>query len=117
MDKLERLDKRIEELASEPEYREKVSKLSCLIGIKTQTALSVIAEVGDFKRFSSARHFASYIGLVPGEDSSGGDQFCLPSIFISLTETSDIPLCFKTAQSYSPALSLHIEKSCIFIYN
>ena len=33
-----------------------------------------IVEVGDFKRFPSAERFASYIGLVPGEDSSGGDQ-------------------------------------------
>ena len=73
-DKLERLDKRIGELASDEEYKEKVSRLSCFIGIKTQTALSVIVEVGDFKRFASAQHFASYIGLVPGEDSSGGDQ-------------------------------------------
>lgn len=73
-DKLERLDRRIEELASDKEYKENVGKLSCFLGIKTQTALSVIVEVGDFKRFSSAQHFASYIGLVPGEDSSGGDQ-------------------------------------------
>lgn len=27
-------------------------------------------EVGDFQRFASANQFASYIGLVPGEDSS-----------------------------------------------
>jgi transposase len=38
------------------------------------TALAVITEVGDFKRFASAEHFASYIGLTPGEDSSGDDQ-------------------------------------------
>jgi len=70
-DKLERLDKRIEELASQDEYRESVKKLCCFIGVKTHTALSVLVEVGDFKRFSTAQNFASYIGLVPGEDSSG----------------------------------------------
>lgn len=98
-DKLERLDRRIEELASEPEYREKVGRLSCLIGIKTQTALSVIVEVGDFKRFSSARHFASYIGLVPGEDSSGGDQNRLG---ITKAGNSQVrTLLVEAAQSYS----------------
>ena len=51
-----------------------VHKLSCFIGVKTVTALAVLTEIGDFKRFSSARHFASYIGLTPGEDSSGGEQ-------------------------------------------
>jgi transposase len=73
-DKLERLDKRIEELAAKSEYKEAVKKLCCFIGVKTHTALSVIVEVGDFKRFASAEKFASYIGLVPGEDSSGDGQ-------------------------------------------
>jgi transposase len=73
-DKLERLDKRIEELASQDEYREDVKKLSCFIGVKTHTALSVRVEVGDFKRFATAQQFASYLGLVPGEDSSGDGQ-------------------------------------------
>jgi transposase len=73
-DKLERLDKRIEEIASQDEYREDVKKLSCFIGVKTHTALSVLVEVGDFKRFATAQQFASYLGLVPGEDSSGDGQ-------------------------------------------
>ena len=74
IDKLERLDKRIEELASSDEYNEKVHRLTCFLGIKTQTALSVITETGDFKRFATAQHYASYLGLVPGEDSSGDDK-------------------------------------------
>lgn len=72
--KLERIDQRIEELASEEEYRENVRKLECFMGIKTQTALSIITETGDFKRFPDASHYAAYLGLVPGEDSSGGDR-------------------------------------------
>lgn len=44
------------------------------MGIRPQTALAVITEVGDFNRFAAARHFASYIGLTPGEDSSGENQ-------------------------------------------
>ena len=46
----------------------------CFIGVKTHTALSVLVEVGDFHRFASAQNFASYLGLVPGEDSSGDGQ-------------------------------------------
>lgn len=69
-DKLERLDQRIEELAATKAYSEGVKKLSCFLGIKTHTALATMVEVGDFQRFASANQFASYIGLVPGEDSS-----------------------------------------------
>ena len=70
-EKIERMDRRIEDLASKERYAEKVKKLSCLIGVKAHTALSVIVEVGDFERFSRAEKFASYLGLVPGENSSG----------------------------------------------
>ena len=73
-DKIERLDKRIEELASDERYVENVKKLSCLIGIKTHTALATIVEIGDFNRFQSAEKITAYLGLVPSEDSSGGKQ-------------------------------------------
>ncbi|MGL5513975.1 MAG: transposase, partial [Sporomusa sp.] len=70
-EKIERLDSRIEELANGERYKEKVKKLSCLIGVKTHTALSVVVEVGDFERFAKAEKFASFLGLVPSEESSG----------------------------------------------
>ena len=73
-EKIGRIDQRIEELASEEEYKENVHKLECFLGIKTQTALSVITETGDFVRFPDADHYAAYLGLVPGEHSSGGDK-------------------------------------------
>lgn len=72
--KIERLDQRIKELASGSAYHENVQKLCCFIGVETHTALSVLVEVGDFKRFSRAGKFASYLGLVPGEASSGEEQ-------------------------------------------
>jgi transposase len=71
-DKIKRLDKRIEELAGDERYSRDVKKLSCLIGVKTHTALSMIVEIGDFKRFAGAEKLAAFLGLVPGEDSSGG---------------------------------------------
>ena len=73
-DKIRRFDTKIAEYASGYRYAENVQKLSCYIGIKTVTALSTIVEIGDFNRFESAQKFASYIGLVPGEHSSGPDQ-------------------------------------------
>ena len=69
-DKIKRFDERIEELASKERYNEKVNKLRCFLGINTHTALSMIVEVGDFKRFEKAPKFASFLGLVPCEDSS-----------------------------------------------
>ena len=73
-EKLERMDRRIEEMSYYETYRESVDHLTCFMGIKRPTALSVMVEVGDFKRFATAQHFASYLGLVPGEASSGEGQ-------------------------------------------
>lgn len=69
-ERVETLDKRIEELSTKEEYVEKVKQLQCLIGIKTHTALSLIVETSDFKRFRKGDMFAAYLGLIPGEDSS-----------------------------------------------
>ena len=71
VEKIERIDKRIEELASGEKYQEKVQNLECFLGIKTQIALSLIVEIGDFERFEKASKFASFLGLVPSENSSG----------------------------------------------
>ena len=69
--KIERFDKRIEEIAQEERYRESVKRLICFKGIKVHTAMSLIVETGDFKRFKKGSAFAAYLGLVPGECSSG----------------------------------------------
>lgn len=72
-DKIERMDKRIEEFAMQERYAEDVKKLVCLLGIKTHTALSLIVETGDFRRFRKGNTYAAFLGLAPGEDSSGDD--------------------------------------------
>ena len=99
INKIERFDERIEELATDERYQEKVKKLSCLIGIKTHTALSVIVETGDFARFAKAEKYAAYLGLVPGEDSSGEKQ---KRIGITKAGNSHIrKLLVESAQSYT----------------
>lgn len=65
-----RYDQRIEEIASQKEYQEKVQKLRCFLGIKTHTALSLLVETGDFSRFAKGNIYGAYLGLAPGEHSS-----------------------------------------------
>ena len=68
--KIERFGARIEEIAAQTEYAEKVHKLGCFLGIQTHTALSLIVETGDFTRFAKGNVYAAYLGLAPGEHSS-----------------------------------------------
>lgn len=69
--KIERLDARIDELASVSKYQEKAKRLSCFLGIKTHSALSLVVETGDFTRFAKGNTYGAYLGLAPGENSSG----------------------------------------------
>ena len=68
--KIERYDKRIEEIAAEERYQKNTRKLGCFLGISTHTALSLIVETGDFIRFAKGNIYAAYLGLTPGEHSS-----------------------------------------------
>ena len=97
-EKISRFDQRIEDFASQDEYREKVSKLSCFLGIKTVTALSTIVETGDFHRFGCAEKYASYLGLVPGEYTSSEDR---TNLGITKAGNSHLRrLLVEAAQSY-----------------
>jgi transposase len=46
-------------------------RLRCLRGIDTLTAVGLCCEIGDFARFARAGQLASFVGLVPSEDSTG----------------------------------------------
>jgi transposase len=65
------LDAQLTETARTEPYREPVGWLRCFRGIDTLTAMLILAELHDFRRFPSARALMAYLGLVPSEDSSG----------------------------------------------
>jgi len=73
-DRLGRLDVRIKEMAADPAYAERISRLRCFKGIDYITALALVCEIGDFNRFPNAGAFMAYVGLVPSEHSSGGSR-------------------------------------------
>jgi transposase len=65
------LDARLTEIAHTDPYCEPVGWLRCFRGIDTLTAILMLAELHDFRRFQSPRALMAYVGLVPGEDSTG----------------------------------------------
>ena len=69
-ERIERANRRIEELSMRTAYVEKVKKMTCFLGIKTLTAMTCVVEVGDFARFPKAKDFAAFLGLVPGQHDS-----------------------------------------------
>jgi transposase len=73
-ERLGHLDARLAEFGAQEPYREPVAWLRCFKGIDTVTAVCLVAELHDFRRFRSARELMAYVGLVPSEHSSGGRE-------------------------------------------
>ena len=46
-------------------------KISAVEGIGVMTATAIVATMGDLKLFKNGRHFSAFLGLVPGQFSSG----------------------------------------------
>lgn len=69
--RLETLNGQIMDLSLQEPYRTPVKFLRCLRGIDTLSALTLVVETQDFKRFEGARAFMSYTGAVGREHSSG----------------------------------------------
>ena len=69
-ERIKALDERIATLATEEPYRAPVGWLRCFRGIDTITAMTLVAELHDFRRFGSPRELIAYLGLVPKEHSS-----------------------------------------------
>lgn len=68
------LDARIAAIAQEPAYREPVAVLRCLRGIDTLSAMTIVTEIGDVRRFASPRQLMGYLGLTVSEYSSGESE-------------------------------------------
>jgi len=65
------LDAEIDAIANSEPWSDPVRWLSAFRGISTLTALGLLAEIGDFCRFSSPRELMGFLGLTPTEYSSG----------------------------------------------
>jgi transposase len=53
------------------EWKPVVRALMACKGFQEVAAMTVISELGDLRRFEHPRALMSFLGLVPGEDSSG----------------------------------------------
>ena len=68
---LDALDRDLEQIARSKRWAATAEILTRFRGISTRTALGLIAEIGDFARFSHPRELCAWLGIVPSEYSSG----------------------------------------------
>jgi transposase len=70
-ERLSGLEEKLIALGEKAPYREPVGRLRCFRGIDTITAMTLVAELHDFRRFESPRGLMAFLGLVPSENSTG----------------------------------------------
>ena len=70
-DRRDRLDEQIRALARDWSMAPVVEALQALRGVAFLSAVVLVAEIGDFRRFANPRQLMAWLGLVPSEHSSG----------------------------------------------
>ena len=65
------VDARIERLSQDEPYQQPVARLRSLKGVDTLTAMVIVTEIGDIRRFETPRKLMGYLGLNVSEFSSG----------------------------------------------
>ena len=71
---IEECDARIVDFAETERYKNSKDALCCLRGIATLSAMTLITEIGDVRRFAHPAGLTSYAGLDIKEHSSGGKE-------------------------------------------
>jgi len=69
--RIERYDRRLAELVPATDQARLIEALQAFRGIQLLTAASIAYELGDLRRFPSAKKLMGYIGATPSEDTSG----------------------------------------------
>lgn len=108
---IEGYDSEIERIAGTKEYKERVQALSCYRGIGTLTAMTLITELGDIRRFDHPRRLTSYIGLDLREYSSGGKElrYGITKMGNRYVRTSIVEACQMASKS--PSISRRLRTS------
>jgi transposase len=73
-ERIKRLETALLQCAQSSTQLALIRALQAFRGIGFLSAVTLVAEAGDLRRFRTAPQFMAYVGLVPSESSSGGKQ-------------------------------------------
>lgn len=103
-EQVKQLKKKVKELSKTPSFVKQVGFLTSIPGIAVLTAMIILTELGNIKRFQNLDKLCGYIGLVPTTKSSGEKE-----IIGEMTNRGNKHL--KTAIIESAWSSIHYDPS------
>ena len=71
--RLESLTQQVLDLAGQEAFRTPVQYLQCLKGIKVLSAMTLLVEIQDYRRFAKPRRLMGFTGMVPSESTTAFD--------------------------------------------
>ena len=108
---LTEVDRQIKKLAASPTFAKGVRQLTSTPGIGLLSAMIILSEVADIKRFASRDHFCSFAGLVPNFHNSGEQSADGPITMRRNAMLRNIIIeCAWVAIRHDPALTIAFSK-------
>jgi transposase len=104
------LERALGELAERSRWAPTIARLRCLRGIDTLSAIGLVAEIGDFHRFSHPAKLAGFLGLVPSEDTSGEQRRQGSITKAGSKHARRLPVEAAWHYRLHPAVSKHLER-------
>lgn len=74
VERVQAFEDKMKEVLKSWEWRPIAEALMACKGFKEVAAMTVISELGDLRRFKNPRQLMAFLGLVPGEESSGNKR-------------------------------------------
>jgi transposase len=74
IERVQAFEDKMKQVLTDWEWRPIVAALMACKGFKEVASMTVISELGDLRRFKSPRPLMAFLGLVPGEESTGGKR-------------------------------------------
>lgn len=104
----------IEKLATNKRYEKQVNSLTAYRGLSVLSAMQIVAEIGDIRRFDHPKNLMSYTGLSIKEYSSGGKQrqFSITKTGNKFLRTVVVEACQRSHKApYVGRLLIHRRKN------
>lgn len=109
-ERLSLLTGQVEQLAATTRYAEPVGWLRCARGVDTVTAMTVLTELYDIRRFPAPRPLMSFLGMTSREHSSGGCQRRGPITKAGNTHVRRVLIEAAWNYRHKPGVSAYMRK-------
>lgn len=117
LSQLKRYDQQLEMAAQKPEHQPYLGALRTLRGIGTLSAMTILSELGDLRRFATAPQLMAAVGVVPCEFSTGDktNRFSITKTGNAHVRRIAVEAAWHYQRRPSPLRGCRVEKQAMLV--